>query len=108
MPAIAQPQIHKSSPPRDKLRRLGAPSIASRINWSAIWACTVIPISALAAEAGTERGREAILDAFRGDADKDGPPANQRRGIIDADHLTDALERITSPMLLNGNRCEPP
>src|SRR5436190_24344262 len=50
------------------------------------------PYRLFAAEAGTERGREAILDAFRGEADEDGPPANQRRGIIAANHLTDALE----------------
>jgi len=54
------------------------------------------------AEPGVEWRREAVLDAFRGDADDDRPVAHQRRGNVAVHDLADAFlrERVGTTVIV--------
>src|SRR6516165_6727768 len=100
MPAIDQPQIHKSSLPRDKSRRLGAPSIAPRINWSAISACTLIPHIGSSLPKPVPNGVEKVSLTLS----EVTPMRTARPRTSEAA----SSPRMISPILFNGDRYGPP
>src|SRR5438067_12637177 len=81
-PASAQAQIHRSSTPREKPARIGAPSMAPRINWSAMGMNSYPVHLVFIVEPGIEWGRKEIFDAVGVDPDNDDAPAHQRRRIV--------------------------